>query len=69
MLFYIIKSQKMGRGLYTLFQIIKRIDLAGTQSTLKRVPRYLSRYWFVGWLQLPSKEDEPRERNLRDGGV
>ncbi len=23
----------------------------------------------VGWLQLPSKEDEPRERNLRDGGV
>ena len=23
----------------------------------------------VGWLQLPSKEDEPRERNLADGGV
>ena len=25
--------------------------------------------WLVGWLQLPSKEDEPRERNLRDGDV
>ena len=23
----------------------------------------------VGWIQLPSKEDKPRERNLRDGGV
>jgi hypothetical protein len=23
----------------------------------------------VCWLQLPSKEDEPRERNLRAGGV
>ena len=23
----------------------------------------------VGWLQLPSKEDEPRERNLIDGGM
>ena len=29
----------------------------------------LSWSWLVGWLQLPSKEDEPRERNLRDGGV
>ena len=23
----------------------------------------------IGWIQLPSKEDKPRERNLRDGGV
>jgi hypothetical protein len=26
-------------------------------------------FWLVGWLQFPSKEDEPRERNLRDDGV
>ncbi len=25
--------------------------------------------WLAGWLQLPTKEDEPCERNLRNGGV
>ena len=25
--------------------------------------------WLVGWLQFPRKEDETRERNLRDDGV